>query len=136
MKRKPPLTCVVFITFAITLSCTGIQNKNGGGTSLSGPIHGDYQKLIIGTWKIVAVHCDSGGNDCEWYAGRRVFSFSRNGDFSLNDIRQGTYRIEGTVCILDTGSRKFDVNIVQLDSQKLVTGENHRKTTEIYKKMK
>lgn len=136
MKNSLPSLYAIIASFALITSCAATQNNNGGGTIPDRSESGDYPERILGRWKIVAVHCDSQGGNCEWYNGQRVFHFSRNGDLAVNDVRRGTYRLEGPVCILDTGNKRYRVNIIRLDPNKLITGESHRATTEIYNKLK
>lgn len=136
MKRKLLFLNAIILSLALITSCAETQDKNSGRAAADRSTGVEYQNLILGRWKIVAIRCDREGNNCEWYTGRRVFHFSRNGDLAVNDIRRGTYRMEGPACILDTDSKRYTVNIIQLDSSKLITGESHRETTEIYKKLK
>jgi len=116
-------------------ACAQFREKSGSNSEAV-TIDSEKQKLIIGTWKITAVHCDSQGNNCDWYAGKRIFRFMQNGDLFVNDTKQATYRVEGAICTLDTGKKLYNVNIISLDSKRMITGENNRKTTEIYNKMK
>jgi hypothetical protein len=136
MKRKTQLLWAVLILFTMMTACAETQDKNSGGSGADNTGGGDNKKLILGSWKLVAVHCDKEGNNCEWYTDRRVFQFSRNGDLVINDEKRGTYQVEGSACILDNGSKRYSINIIQLDSSKLMTGESYRSTTEIFKKIK
>jgi hypothetical protein len=136
MMRKTLLMCAILSSFAMMPACTLLQGKSGGNSGADTGTGGDRQKLIVGSWKIAAVHCDSQGNNCEWYTGKRVFQFLQNGNLYVNDIKRATYRMEGSACILDTGAKRYTVNIISIDSGRMVTGENNRTTTEIYNKIK
>jgi pyruvate/2-oxoglutarate dehydrogenase complex dihydrolipoamide dehydrogenase (E3) component len=135
MMRKALLLSAIMFACVMMAACSQLQEKSGSNSSTV-IIDSEKQKLIIGTWKITAVHCDSQGNNCDWYTGKRIFRFMQNGDVFVNDTKQATYRMEGATCIIDTGKKRYNVNIISLDTNKLITGENNRKTTEIYNKIK
>jgi hypothetical protein len=134
MMKKILLMCAIVSSFGMMPACTLLQGKSGGNSSADTST--DRQKLIVGTWNIAAVHCDGQGDKCETYSAKRVFQFLENGDLLVNDVKRATYRMEGSACILDTGAKRYTVNIISIDSGRMVTGENNRTTTEIYNKIK
>jgi pyruvate/2-oxoglutarate dehydrogenase complex dihydrolipoamide dehydrogenase (E3) component len=135
MMRKILLLSAIMASSVMTATCAQLQEKSGRDSG-TGIFDSEKQKLIVGTWKITAVHCDSRGNNCEWYTGKRVFRFMQNGDLFVNDAKLATYRMKGTTCIIDTGKKRYNVNIISLDSKRLITGEDNRTSTEIYNKVK
>ena len=135
MMRKTLLLSAIVVSCVTMAACTQFQEKSGSDSGTI-TIDSEKQKLIIGTWKITAVHCDSQGNNCVWYTGKRIFRFMQNGDVFVNDKKQATYRMEGATCVIDTGKKRYNVNIISLDSKRLITGEDNRNTTEIYNKIK
>ncbi len=115
--------------------CSLFQEKgesNSGSDAISG---GNPRELIVGTWKIASVHCDSKGANCEEYKATRFFTYGTKGELFVNDVKRGTYRVSGSSCLIDTGTTRYTVNIIYIDSAKLITGEGHRTTTEIFRRM-
>ncbi|OHD64661.1 MAG: hypothetical protein A2176_10155 [Spirochaetes bacterium RBG_13_51_14] len=116
-------------------ACSTFQEKDFSNTDSDTRTVGSTRKLIVGTWKIVAIRCDSQGSNCERYKRDIVFQFSRNGDLVANGTKRGTYRLEGSTCILDTDRKQYTVSIILIDSSRMITGEQNRKSTEIFNKI-
>jgi len=124
------MTCSVLMT-----GCVLFQEKGGSNSGSEAISGGDPRELIVGTWKIASVHCDGRGENCEEYKATRFFTYGRSGELYVNDVKRGTYRMSGRSCILDTGTARYTVNIIHIDSTKLITGESHRTTTEIFRRV-
>jgi hypothetical protein len=139
MIKKNLSPCVIIAACIAMTSCSVFQTQEGGNTSKPRPrpkpAPVETQKLMRGSWQIVAINCDAGGNNCEWYSEERVFQYTENGEFSVNGEKRGTYQVTGSTCVLDTGDKKYTLNIVSIDSTRLITGESDRTTTEILTKI-
>ncbi|HPN12090.1 MAG TPA: hypothetical protein PLA65_08515 [Spirochaetota bacterium] len=125
------LSAVIFLS-ACSLFQEKTEQKTGQDTNASL----DTARLLPGTWKIISVNCDATGSNCNQYAASRVFSFSDNGEFTVNGRKRGRYRLEDKNCILVTENKQYTVTIVQIGTSRMVTGEPYRDTTEVLNRTK
>ena len=136
MPRKIAILVTVLAASTLLAACSLFQanpeKKPGPGPEESS----DLTRLIPGTWKIMAVKCDSTGSNCEQYAASRMFEFSAGGEFTVNGTVRGAYRLEGRNLILDTDTKHYTVTIVQIGTYRMVTGESSRNTTEVFNRIK
>ncbi len=128
---------ILIMTCCVIISGCVMSREKGGNENNSGASSSDEtRKLITGTWKITSFRCDNKGNNCQKYPGTQIFQYGKNGELIINNVKRGSYRVTGRTCILDTGTSQYTVNIISIDSSRLLTGENHRTTTEIFIRMK
>ncbi|MBN2159236.1 MAG: hypothetical protein JW807_07560 [Spirochaetes bacterium] len=132
MGKNVAVWLVVVAASAGLFACALSQEENA---ALSGRDGAVKHATIVGAWKLSSVHCDADGNNCEWYTGTLIFRYAKNGELIVNDVKRGTYRMLNGACLLDTGEKTYTVNIIHIDSSRLITGENHRNSTEIYKRI-
>lgn len=119
------------LAWATALSCAQSQDTGGDRADTAGGTARAWKQMITGSWKLTAVDCQGPGSDCRRYEGSRILSFTRSGDLFVDGGKRGTYRVEGNLCILDAGSRSYEVMIIDIDPTRMITGEAFRKTTEI-----
>jgi hypothetical protein len=129
------LSNIISAACAVMFACSPFQEKDSSTANSDARIVGSARKLILGSWKISAVRCDNQGSKCEWYKRNVVFQFLKNGDLLVNGAKRGTYRLEGSTCMLDTERKQYTVTIIQIDSSKMITSEPYRTSSEIFKKI-
>ncbi len=134
---KATIVFTIIMTFCVMMSgCALQQQKDESNTYSDSIFDNDAQNLIAGTWKITSEHCNSKGTNCENYKGSRIFKYGKSGELLVNNVKRGSYRISGNTCIITAGTEQYTVNIIQIDSARLITGESDRTTTEIFIRIK
>lgn len=132
--HRAPAWCAMALAWAIALSCAGSQDTGGAGGDTAGGAAREWNRMIIGSWRLTAVDCQGPGSDCRRYEGSRTLRFAKNGELFVDGARRGTYRVEGNLCLLTAGSGSYEVTIVDVDPTRMITGEAFRNTTEIFLK--
>ncbi|HOT44415.1 MAG TPA: hypothetical protein PLM53_08125 [Spirochaetota bacterium] len=133
--KKIIVPAIIMTCSVLMAGCAFFQEKGGSDSGSEAISGGDPRELIVGTWKIASVHCNDRGENCEEYKATRFFTYAKDGQLFVNDVKRGTYRVSGNTCLLDTGTTRYTVNIIHVDSTKLITGESHRTTTEIFRRI-
>lgn len=136
MPHKIAITVTILSAGIMLASCSLFQEKIEKKPDTEPIESPEVKQLLPGTWKIMAVKCDSTGSNCEQYTASRVFEFSANGELTVNGMKRGTFRLENRNCILNTGTRQYTVTIIQIGSYRMVTGEPYRNTTEVLNRIK
>jgi hypothetical protein len=136
MPYKIAITVTMLAAGIMLTACSLFQEKIEKKPDSEPIVSSEVERLLPGTWKIMAVKCDSTGSNCEQYAPSRVFEFSANGELTVNGMKRGIFRLENRNCILDTGSKQYTVTIVQIGAYRMVTGEPYRNTTEVLNRIK
>ncbi len=128
---KTIIVAGIILTSCVLIGGCATPGKKSDSGKKSGAISsGETRKLLEGTWKITSVRCDSKGNNCETYQASRFLTYNKSGELFVNDVKCGSYRVSGNICIIDTGSKQYTVKIIYISNASLITGENHRTTTE------
>jgi hypothetical protein len=136
MPRKTATILTIIAASLILAACSLFQEKIEKQTEPGPDESSEVTRLLPGTWKLMAVKCDSTGSNCEQYTSSRVFEYSAGGEFTVNGTVRGTYRLENRDCILDTGTKHYTVSIIQMGPYRMVTGEPGRNTTEVFNRIK